>query len=251
MNLSRLRLITFDVTDTLLKFRSAPGRQYGEIGALYGVTADDNVLAENFKANWYRMNKEHPNFGLASGLGWENWWKHIIAGTFKDSDFNIEGKKLDAISSHLIELYRTSTCWQQCYGCLNLLSYLTSKKIPMGIISNFDPRLSTTLLNTKLRHYFRFVLTSYEVGFEKPDLKIFEQAMIASNLKNLQPEECLHIGDTPLLDYFGARNSNWNAFLIHDKSPKELKDKYGDDIEEKHVFSSLYDLHRTDRKSVV
>lgn len=29
-SLSRFRLITFDVTDTLIKFRTAPGKQYGK-----------------------------------------------------------------------------------------------------------------------------------------------------------------------------------------------------------------------------
>lgn len=243
MNLSRLRLITFDVTDTLLKFRSSPGRQYGEIGALYGVLADDNALAANFKAHWYKLNKEHPNFGLTTGLGWENWWKHIIAGTFQDSKFNINDKKLDAISKHLIDLYRTSNCWQQCFGTLGLLTYLRSKKVPLGIISNFDPRLTQTLQNTKLLPHFGFVITSYEVGFEKPDKRIFEEAMKASGIKDLKPEECLHIGDTPILDYFGAKNCGWNAILVHDKSYEQLKEKYGD-VDRERVFASLYDLHK-------
>lgn len=53
-SLSRFRLITFDVTDTLIKFRTAPGKQYGEIGALFGVSQDDNHdgLVSSFKANW-------------------------------------------------------------------------------------------------------------------------------------------------------------------------------------------------------
>lgn len=56
--LSRFRLITFDVTDTLIKFRTAPGKQYGEIGALFGVNQDDHHdLVANFKANWWVSRK--------------------------------------------------------------------------------------------------------------------------------------------------------------------------------------------------
>lgn len=51
-SLGRLRLITFDVTNTLLQFRSSPGKQYGEIGALFGVRCNNNDLVTNFKANW-------------------------------------------------------------------------------------------------------------------------------------------------------------------------------------------------------
>lgn len=50
--LGRIRLITFDVTNTLLQFRGSPGKQYGEIGALFGVLCDNADLAKNFKANW-------------------------------------------------------------------------------------------------------------------------------------------------------------------------------------------------------
>lgn len=80
MSLSRFRLITFDVTDTLLQFRTSPGKQYGEIGAMFGVLLDSNKLAANFKTNWQKMNRAHPNFGLKTKIGWENWWKMLITG---------------------------------------------------------------------------------------------------------------------------------------------------------------------------
>lgn len=243
MNLSRLRLITFDVTNTLLKFRSEPGRQYGEIGAMYGVLCDKNALVASFRAHWHKMIQEHPNFGLQSGLGWEMWWKMVVTGTFKDAKFNVDERKLDAISSHLIEVYKTSACWQQCYGAQGLLSYLTNKNIPLGCISNLDPRLDTILTNNKLRHFFRFILSSYEVGAEKPDQKIFEEAMKQSRIDCLKPEECLHIGNTPLLDYYGAKNSGWNAILIHERSPDQLAKKYPE-IDPNYVYSSLYNVHK-------
>ncbi|KAJ8932269.1 hypothetical protein NQ318_009223 [Aromia moschata] len=243
MNCRNIRLITFDVTNTLLKFRSAPGKQYGEVGALYGILCDNNALGKNFKAHWRKMNVEHPNFGLYTGLGWEHWWKMVVKGTFNDSKINVEDEKLDAVASHLIEVYKTSTCWQQGYGVSGLLSYLRNKGIPMGIISNFDPRLSTTLVNTKLRHYFQFVITSYEIGIEKPNPKIFEEAMHISKLWNLRPQECLHIGDTVMLDYHGARNSSWHGLLVNDKDADHLTTKYPD-LDREHLFANLYDVHK-------
>ncbi|EFA00363.1 rhythmically expressed gene 2 protein [Tribolium castaneum] len=242
MNLSRFRLITFDVTDTLLKFRSAPGKQYGEVGAMYGVLVDSNSLSANFKSHWHKMNAEHPNFGK-NGLGWQSWWKQIVVGTFKDSKLDLDDRKLDSIASHLIELYETSMCWQPSYGALGLLSYLRHRGVPMGVISNFDPRLDSTLVNTKLRHYFKFVTASYEVGVAKPSQGIFEKAMEMSGISDIKPEECLHVGNTVLLDYVGARKSGWSAALIHDKDLKQVKEKYPF-VNGNYVFSSLYELHR-------
>jgi hypothetical protein len=52
MSLSRFRLITFDVTDTLLQFRTTPAKKYGEIGAMFGILVDDDALINNFKFHW-------------------------------------------------------------------------------------------------------------------------------------------------------------------------------------------------------
>ncbi|RZC40916.1 HAD 2 and/or Hydrolase domain containing protein [Asbolus verrucosus] len=243
MNVSRFRLITFDVTDTLLKFRSTPGKQYGEVGAMFGVLCDAQALTANFKSHWHKMNAEHPNFGRKSGLGWELWWRRIIKGTFKDSKINLDDKKLESIASHLIQVYETSMCLQQSYGALGLLSYLRNRGVPLGVISNFDPRLNATLINTKLRHYFNFVLGSYEAGVEKPHSDIFKKAMEISKVEDLKPEDCLHIGNTALLDYLGARDCGWSAVLIQDKDSRKVKEKYPF-VDTKYLFPNLYDLHK-------
>lgn len=97
----------------------------------------------------------------------------------------------------------------------------------------------------KLAKYFDFIINSYRSGFEKPEKEIFLKAMNESKLENLKPNECLHIGDTPLTDYFGARKAGWYAALIHEKAPVELQKKYGQSsINPNHVFSSLFDLQK-------
>lgn len=238
-----MKLVTFGVTNTLLKFRSSPGKQYGEIGALYGVLSDNNVLATNFKNSWHRLNKEHPNFGLKTGLRWEEWWKLIIKGTFENSDFNRNEEKLNAFSAHLIDLYKTSACWQQCYSALGLLSYLYEKKVPLGVISNFDPRLDITLENTKLKHYFQFILTSYDVGALKPEARIFKEAVSRSQIPNLKPEECLHIGSKAAVDYLGAKNCGWQTYLVDDRMHDQILRKYPY-VEKDDIFANLYDIYR-------
>uniref|UniRef100_A0A6P7GY51 Rhythmically expressed gene 2 protein n=1 Tax=Diabrotica virgifera virgifera TaxID=50390 RepID=A0A6P7GY51_DIAVI len=235
--LSQLRLITFDVTDTLLQFKTSPGQQYGEIGALYGISCDKKVLGHNFKTHFRKMSQEHPNFGRHTGLGWEKWWHTVVKDSFKESDVNCDNEKLDQVATHLIDMYSGSGVWQVAHGAYGLLSFLRSKGVSLGVVSNYDPRLKNILINTRLRHYFQFVLISYHVGFEKPDPKIFLEAMSSAKLENLEPEECLHIGDQKSLDYDGARNCGWHAVLVNDK------EKYPD-IDKEHIFKSLFDIHK-------
>ena len=93
-------------------------------------------------------------------------------------------------------------------------------------------------------HYFEFILNSYDCNVEKPNGKFFELAMKQSELANLKPSECLHIGDGPTTDYLAAKSMGWNAALIHEKNYPYLLQKYGERIEEHLVFPSLYDFHK-------
>lgn len=237
MNVRHIRLITFDLTDTLLAFRIPPGQYYANVGATYGITCDGKTMSQNFKTNFKYMSKEHPNFGLKSGLGWENWWKEVISKTFSDCNSAIDKNQLVEISHNLINAYKTSTCWKHCRGCLDLLSYLKHKGLILGVVSNFDPRLDSTLKSAKIRHYFKFILSSYEFGIQKPDPQIFWEAMKLSNIQDLKNEECLHIGDSYALDFTGARNAGWNGALVTDSqmSDGDTKD---------YTFPSLYQFHK-------
>ncbi|XP_061394946.1 rhythmically expressed gene 2 protein [Musca vetustissima] len=258
-SLGRLRLITFDVTNTLLQFRSSPGKQYGEIGALFGVRCDNNDLVKNFKANWQKMNRLYPNFGRNSALlEWQQWWRELIANTFADSGARIPEEKIENFSKHLLELYKTSSCWQHCNGSVDLLNYLrmqqqlgarenSNREQPfvMGVIANFDPRLPKLLGNLKIDHFLEFALNSYDCKVEKPNTEIFDMAIKASKLKDLKPEQCLHVGDGPTTDYMAAKAAGWNAALVHEKNADYLMQKYGEDkIDPSYVFPSLYDFHK-------
>lgn len=75
--LSRFRLITFDVTDTLIKFRTAPGKQYGEIGALFGVNQDDHHdLVANFRANWW-VSEANGDLGMCFNVSLSSCLLHM------------------------------------------------------------------------------------------------------------------------------------------------------------------------------
>jgi len=97
---------------------------------------------------------------------------------------------------------------------------LKPEKCKLGVIANFDPRLTALLQNTKLDQYLDFAVNSYEVKAEKPDPQIFHKAMEKAGLNNLRPEECLHIGDGPTTDYLAAKElaqmewQNWWRKLI-------------------------------------
>ncbi|XP_044733070.1 rhythmically expressed gene 2 protein-like [Chrysoperla carnea] len=233
LSLKNIRLITFDVTGTLLKFRNSPGREYANIGNLHGIKCTEQDLNNKIKATIKNLNKTHPNYGKFSGIGWEKWWHKVIQSAFEE--FTTDEEKLQPISKDLIAIYQTSLCWKHTFGAVELLDTLKSRDIQLGVISNFDPRLSVILKNLQIDQYFKFVINSFEAGVEKPDRRIFRMANNFSNVKNLLPAESLHIGNSLELDYKGAINADWKAALISKEVPEHA-------IPEHAVFASLSNL---------
>lgn len=227
MNIPRcfpFRLVTFDATNTILKFTANIGKTYSDIGEKHGVKCDANELTESFKHQFKKMSSENPHFGCTDGISWQNWWRSVVFQTFKNCQGDIMDSKLAKISEELIEVYKTDLCWKPASGAVELLNYLKARGVTLGVISNSDPRLHDILKIVHLNSYFNFVVTSYEVGYSKPDKRIFDRAMKESELKDLKNIQCLHIGDDLQYDYKGARSVDWHSFLITKKLPRNLMD---------------------------
>lgn len=219
-NLTKFNLITFDVTDTLLKFKTAPALQYARTATEFGCpNVDPQKLSRNFSKEFKKMVKVYPNFGKYSEINWDDWWKQLVVNIFKASDCgHLSDEKLNSIALHLIQIYSTNECWDKFNKTDDILYQIKSNQKTLGIISNFDPRLPKLWESMKLPKP-DFILTSYDAGVQKPDPEIFKMALQKANTiskATILPEQALHIGNTEKLDYFGARNAGWSSILIAD-----------------------------------
>jgi HAD superfamily hydrolase (TIGR01509 family) len=75
-----------------------------------------------------------------------------------------------------------------------LVNQLKEQKIPVGLLSNIDERLSKLIRDFGLYEPFNPCLLSCEIGIEKPDLKAYE--FLLTQLK-LPAEEIVFIDDRP------------------------------------------------------
>ncbi|XP_034839427.1 rhythmically expressed gene 2 protein-like [Maniola hyperantus] len=229
MSLHGIKLITFDVTNTLLRFRIPPYDYYASVARCHGFKGTGVDLKNQLHISYKDLSKQHPNFGKNS-ISWNNWWSRVIELTFQG---RLPTEKINEISQQLIEDFKTPTCWKVADGGTDLIRLLKKFGIIVGVISNFDPRLHDILTNMKIHSCFDFILTSYEVGVCKPDKKIFECAQDYYG-NNISSQQCLHIGDDLENDYNGAKAVGWHALLITNKS---IKLPYS-----KNVYPSLQDL---------
>ena len=114
----------------------------------------------------------------------------------------------------------------------NLFNYLKSQKIKIAILTNFilEHQLKK-LSKLKLLKYVDILVTSEEVGVEKPDKKMFETIL---NKLNLKSNEVLMIGDSFKSDIEGA--FNLNIYTGHLTNSNLMNKKY-------FSFSSIENLY--------
>lgn len=235
-----VKLVTFDITGTLLK--TDVRKHYAQVALEHGITVDTIKLSKSFTFNFKKFSTKHPIFGKHTGLGSENWWRALVYAIFKDQHSNISEETLSKIATSLIERYRTRVYWEIVPGTIELLDFLKMHDILLGVISNFDDGLNSILDSLKIKQYFSFILCSYKFGIEKPNPLIFNEAL--KNFKELRktsifPEEALHVGNSIEEDYIGAKNANWNAVLIEKKN-----ESVNPLIKKDEIFGSLEELGR-------
>lgn len=99
-----------------------------------------------------------------------------------------------------------------------MLTHLRHRGFSLAVLSNFDFRLRSILNQLKLAPYFDIIVASGELGYEKPDPKIFD--VVFKHFDLIHPTEMLHIGDSIRKDYLGARDYGAKS-LLFDPNLKE------------------------------
>ncbi len=108
----------------------------------------------------------------------------------------------------------------------NTINIVTRLKmqVKFAIITNGSTqRQKAKIINTNLNSCFEIIIISEEVGFSKPDKRIFELAL---NKLNVKPEDALFIGDDLEKDIGGCQNANIKGIWfnpLNNKNDTDIK----------------------------
>ena len=195
---SSLKAVFFDAAGTLIYLPKSVGEHYREVALRHGADLPTASLDEAFRHAW-KLASKHPTSDGARVDDDKGWWRslveQVVAATLPstlEDHFDQE--------AYFEELYVHFTLpgvWAAYPDVELTLRQLQSRRLKLGVISNFDRRLYTILDQLGLAQYFDTVVISSEVGADKPDPIIFLRALA---LLNIEPSEAIHVGDDPKSD---------------------------------------------------
>ena len=86
---------------------------------------------------------------------------------------------------------------------IDFLTGLNHRQVPWGIVTNGAASQLGKCRAAGLEQIAPFIIVSGEVGYAKPDQRIFRDALTATALEN--PAKVLFVGDNPVADIDGAK----------------------------------------------
>ena len=90
---------------------------------------------------------------------------------------------------------------------------LNEQQVPWGIITNGRPSQHAKCRAAGLAKVATFVTVSGEVGYEKPDSRMYQDALRRLTIE--EPADALMVGDHPAVDIDGAKRVGMRAAWVH------------------------------------
>jgi len=220
ISMSRLKLLTFDVKDTLVRVRGSPGRTYAEVARAHGIDVNENAVKQVYGRVWDEKLKKYPVYGYKQGMTNREWWHEFVRSVIISAGFNGKPSDLVKVCDTLYDDFAKSPNWVLVPNAKETLEYFKSSGIKLGVVSNFDERLDSIMKVMGLYGYFSFFVTSNSEKVAKPDPEIFRRALKAGNES---ADVSGHVGDDLECDYLCPKSLGMRPFLFC--PPEESNEK--------------------------
>lgn len=173
---------------------------------------------------WHSPEMSHEEF-----FDGKKWWEYMNEHfTEILRKLGIQGDAAVRISNCIRERYLDINKWHVYDDTVYCLKRALDKGYSNIILSNHVPELEDLVKNLNIGDYFIKIYSSANIGYEKPNEKIFEKVLM--NLNDI--ESITMIGDSYIADIQGAKEAGIDAILVR-KSNNFNYDKY---------FASLIEL---------
>ncbi|PAN04266.1 hypothetical protein PAHAL_1G053400 [Panicum hallii] len=214
--LSKLRLVTVDVTGTLIAYKGQLGDYYCMAAKSAGMPCPDyERVHQGFKLAYAEMSRRHPCFGHAAAMPNAEWWKVCVRDSFAMAGYDYDDDTFERIFRRIYATFGSCAPYTVFPDARRFLRWLRGRGLVVGVVSNAEYRYRDVVLpalGLNQGSEWDFGVFSGIVGVEKPDPRIYEAALEAAG--GVAPGEALHIGDSLRKDYAPARSLGMHALLL-------------------------------------
>ena len=207
------KAILFDLDDTIISFDSHTEICWQKVCMAftekYKLFSYEKIFTSIQEARtWYWSDEERHRIGR---LNLEQIRRQIVVSAFEklkcfDEKYGIElADEYSKLHNEMITLFPHA---------LETLQELSRSRIKLGLLTNGNSEIQKNKIKRfDLKPYFNFCLIEEELGFGKPDQRIFKIALEKLNLSN---SDVWMVGDNLVWDVLGAQRSGifgiWNDY---------------------------------------
>lgn len=209
----RYRAVLIDAAGTLLVPSENTAEVYLRYGRKYGVELKTNDVLQRFRRAYNTPWRDSRLRYVGDG---RPFWRYIVEQS--------TGCDNEAMFEEVYQYYAHPDAWVLAPGAAAALARMRAAGLRLAVVSNFDTRLRPILLRLGIAHMFDAIVVSAEVGVEKPNPLIYEEALLRLGCG---ASDVVHVGDDRRNDVWGARDAGVNAWLwgVDVKSFQQVADR--------------------------
>ena len=210
MNRTATRAVLLDATGTIVDLATPMGDAYSDLAREFGGDLDPDTLTAGFRTAF----ADAPPMAFPGLRGADldraerGWWRAVVERVTREAGGVPE---FDPYFDRLYAHYGSAPAWRVLPEVPDVLTALRERDLRLAVVSNFDSRLPPLLDALGLAPFFDAVVCSGAVGATKPDGAIFAHALA---ILGVDAHEALHVGDSRVNDYDGARAAGIEALLV-------------------------------------
>ena len=225
--------VTLDFFNTLAFHRDGRGRgrllmEYLELHGLQPDPWEHDVLYDVFESHEVAYSPTAPHSERLT------YYSVLASRVFERLGISDSPSRAAEHAEPLWEILGPSS-FSLFADTLPTLKALRERGVPVAVVSNWQSGLSHFCTELGLTDYVDHVLSSADLGVEKPDPRIF---LDACSRLGIPPRRTLHVGDTHLDDYVGGSSAGLQVVLIDRTSQADAE------VRKVHALTDILDFVR-------
>jgi len=206
-----IRVVFFDMGDTLTTILPSWETLYVNVCARYGIHVDHDALVAATREVFGALDADESRMTYEATEEADQRYYEEINGAILQRAGAPMNDQMRTILEHLQAEFETPAHFHLFPDAIPTLESLRDAGYRLGIISNWSWNLPDLCDGMGITDHFEHIVTSARVGASKPHRAIYDYAL---HWFDAQPDECVQIGDNAVADVAGARAVGMHGILI-------------------------------------